>query len=231
MQKACSTISESSCWTATHPPLLNTIITNSLPPFLLFLSHHLLSLFHPLPPTNTFRSIIIIIISMAKDIPISTSIPKLRFAYYLLFIFNVHILFDKMLSDFPVCNSPLHQGFLVRGIWLTFQIQFGHWFYFNKLNWSCMVVISPNFGFKSLYQNAHLLSTTFLYVRQGLKVRCSKSEPLKVMISGAPASGKGTQCEMIVQKASNILGIIDCSHYVYTFKILDFFFPSISVSC
>lgn len=29
---------------------------------------------------------------------------------------------------------------------------------------------------------------------------CSKSEPLNVMISGAPASGKGTQCEMIVQK-------------------------------
>ncbi|XWS17032.1 hypothetical protein CRYUN_Cryun33cG0032700 [Craigia yunnanensis] len=29
---------------------------------------------------------------------------------------------------------------------------------------------------------------------------CSKSEPLKVMISGAPASGKGTQCELILQK-------------------------------
>ncbi|XP_059637822.1 adenylate kinase 5, chloroplastic [Cornus florida] len=35
---------------------------------------------------------------------------------------------------------------------------------------------------------------------KGLKVLCSQSEPLKVMISGAPASGKGTQCEMIVQK-------------------------------
>ena len=35
---------------------------------------------------------------------------------------------------------------------------------------------------------------------QGLKVSCAVSEPLKVMISGAPASGKGTQCEMIVQK-------------------------------
>ncbi|KAJ0885439.1 putative adenylate kinase [Helianthus annuus] len=35
---------------------------------------------------------------------------------------------------------------------------------------------------------------------KGLKVRCSQNEPLKVMISGAPASGKGTQCEMIVQK-------------------------------
>ncbi|KAG7942654.1 hypothetical protein I3843_16G114800 [Carya illinoinensis] len=36
---------------------------------------------------------------------------------------------------------------------------------------------------------------------KGLKVTCSVgSEPLKVMISGAPASGKGTQCELIVQK-------------------------------
>ncbi|XP_030546670.1 adenylate kinase 5, chloroplastic isoform X1 [Rhodamnia argentea] len=34
----------------------------------------------------------------------------------------------------------------------------------------------------------------------GLKVNCSASEPLKVMISGAPASGKGTQCELIVKK-------------------------------
>ncbi|KAL3840708.1 hypothetical protein ACJIZ3_025299 [Penstemon smallii] len=37
-------------------------------------------------------------------------------------------------------------------------------------------------------------------LRKGLKIVSSKSEPLKVMISGAPASGKGTQCEMIVQK-------------------------------
>lgn len=36
---------------------------------------------------------------------------------------------------------------------------------------------------------------------RGLKVNCSvNTEPLKVMISGAPASGKGTQCELIVQK-------------------------------
>ncbi|XAR66802.1 Adenylate kinase [Bertholletia excelsa] len=33
-----------------------------------------------------------------------------------------------------------------------------------------------------------------------LRVISSQNEPLKVMISGAPASGKGTQCEMIVQK-------------------------------
>ncbi|CAA7022925.1 unnamed protein product [Microthlaspi erraticum] len=32
------------------------------------------------------------------------------------------------------------------------------------------------------------------------QIKCSLDEPLKVMISGAPASGKGTQCELIVQK-------------------------------
>ncbi|KAL9281223.1 Adenylate kinase 5 [Arabidopsis thaliana] len=32
------------------------------------------------------------------------------------------------------------------------------------------------------------------------QIRCSINEPLKVMISGAPASGKGTQCELIVHK-------------------------------
>ncbi|TYH65510.1 hypothetical protein ES332_D06G061000v1 [Gossypium tomentosum] len=36
--------------------------------------------------------------------------------------------------------------------------------------------------------------------KKGLRVSCSTNEPLKVMISGAPASGKGTQCELIVQK-------------------------------
>lgn len=35
---------------------------------------------------------------------------------------------------------------------------------------------------------------------QKMKVKCSVCEPLKVMISGAPASGKGTQCELIVKK-------------------------------
>ena len=31
-------------------------------------------------------------------------------------------------------------------------------------------------------------------------VASGKAEPLRVMISGAPASGKGTQCELITQK-------------------------------
>ncbi|XP_056693145.1 adenylate kinase 5, chloroplastic [Spinacia oleracea] len=37
-------------------------------------------------------------------------------------------------------------------------------------------------------------------IQNKLQVICAINDPLKVMISGAPASGKGTQCEMIVQK-------------------------------
>ncbi|KAL6274918.1 hypothetical protein ACE6H2_025610 [Prunus campanulata] len=48
-----------------------------------------------------------------------------------------------------------------------------------------------------LYSNARLRIT---YKSNGLKLNCSLKEPLKVMISGAPASGKGTQCELIVRK-------------------------------
>lgn len=44
------------------------------------------------------------------------------------------------------------------------------------------------------------LLVLFIYLLQGLEVSCAITEPLKVMISGAPASGKGTQCEMIVRK-------------------------------
>ncbi|OVA12893.1 Adenylate kinase [Macleaya cordata] len=51
----------------------------------------------------------------------------------------------------------------------------------------------------------HYISSTTRSSRnpksKGFRVDCSASgEALKVMISGAPASGKGTQCEMIVQK-------------------------------
>ncbi|KAK9929661.1 hypothetical protein M0R45_026751 [Rubus argutus] len=44
-------------------------------------------------------------------------------------------------------------------------------------------------------------SPSSLRAPNGLVVRCAyESEPLRVMISGAPASGKGTQCELITQK-------------------------------
>lgn len=43
-------------------------------------------------------------------------------------------------------------------------------------------------------------SVNLLKKNHKIKVICGRNEPLKVMISGAPASGKGTQCELIVQK-------------------------------
>ncbi|KAL1325564.1 hypothetical protein HN51_035620 [Arachis hypogaea] len=48
--------------------------------------------------------------------------------------------------------------------------------------------------------NLHIHNHFALTSPKALKVNCSTSEPLKIMISGAPASGKGTQCELIVQK-------------------------------
>ncbi|KAL6221588.1 hypothetical protein ACLB2K_004984 [Fragaria x ananassa] len=49
-----------------------------------------------------------------------------------------------------------------------------------------------------VYSNDRLRIT---HKSNGLKLSCSlKEPPLKVMISGAPASGKGTQCELIVKK-------------------------------
>ncbi|KAL0552712.1 hypothetical protein IC582_011833 [Cucumis melo] len=53
------------------------------------------------------------------------------------------------------------------------------------------------FRSSSVFTHPHLTPTPKL---KGLKVNCAAAEPLKVMISGAPASGKGTQCELIVQK-------------------------------
>jgi len=50
----------------------------------------------------------------------------------------------------------------------------------------------------------------------------STSRPLKVIISGAPASGKGTQCEEIVKKASILLLSGFCS-------IISLFFSSLEM--
>ncbi|GAA0158022.1 nucleotide kinase [Lithospermum erythrorhizon] len=53
------------------------------------------------------------------------------------------------------------------------------------------------------YSSTKLIKLTHFSTKhklKGFRVLCSQSVPLKVMISGAPASGKGTQCELIVQK-------------------------------
>lgn len=45
----------------------------------------------------------------------------------------------------------------------------------------------------------------------------AKAEPLKIMILGAPASGKGTQCELIIEKVSSFLFILPFRHLVSEF--------------
>ncbi|XP_015893147.2 adenylate kinase 5, chloroplastic [Ziziphus jujuba] len=66
---------------------------------------------------------------------------------------------------------------------------------------SCVLSAQPSSHWRCSFRvygnNTHL---SVCYRSKGLKVNCSVTEPLKVMISGAPASGKGTQCELIVQK-------------------------------
>lgn len=64
---------------------------------------------------------------------------------------------------------------------------------------------------------------------QGLRVNCSVRRPLRVMISGAPASGKGTQCQMIVEKVSAffslrfLLFFTPLNAYIYAVMIIYFF--------
>ncbi|KAK4759795.1 hypothetical protein SAY87_022926 [Trapa incisa] len=55
-------------------------------------------------------------------------------------------------------------------------------------------------SYQSLHLSGAAISTCQKAKTKKLKVKCSVSEPLKVMISGAPASGKGTQCDLIVKK-------------------------------
>ncbi|XP_057495068.1 adenylate kinase 5, chloroplastic isoform X1 [Actinidia eriantha] len=64
---------------------------------------------------------------------------------------------------------------------------------------SLSIISSPLSHQHQLHVSRHSQSRTNPKPK-GMKVMCSQTEPIKVMISGAPASGKGTQCEMIVQK-------------------------------
>ncbi|PON67131.1 Adenylate kinase subfamily [Parasponia andersonii] len=66
---------------------------------------------------------------------------------------------------------------------------------------SSFVSFQPSYNYRPcslrLYTNTHFRTSS---KSKGLKVKCSVSEPLKVMISGAPASGKGTQSQLLVNK-------------------------------
>ncbi|KAL9377041.1 hypothetical protein Peur_031161 [Populus x canadensis] len=81
---------------------------------------------------------------------------------------------------------------------------------FSSLSVSSSSSFSSSLSFQqSSLQHSHLVSfgprsKTLFGINSKpkgiLRVSCSTSGPLKVMISGAPASGKGTQCELIVKK-------------------------------
>ncbi|GAB4832731.1 hypothetical protein Ancab_006748 [Ancistrocladus abbreviatus] len=65
---------------------------------------------------------------------------------------------------------------------------------------SSVALSSSSFSHQRLRISQHQTNFTKTVKVKKLKVNCLTNEPMKVMISGAPASGKGTQCEMIVQK-------------------------------
>ncbi|KAL9282708.1 unnamed protein product [Arabidopsis thaliana] len=52
----------------------------------------------------------------------------------------------------------------------------------------------------SLYRHRRVSRSPSIIAPKFQIVAAEKSEPLKIMISGAPASGKGTQCELITHK-------------------------------
>ncbi|KAG7547186.1 RNA recognition motif domain [Arabidopsis suecica] len=64
-------------------------------------------------------------------------------------------------------------------------------------------------------RTSHSVSTS-----SSSQIRCSIDESLKVMISGAPASGKGTQCELIVQKWRAFAFIFGTLYLSLNFQIL-----------
>lgn len=70
-------------------------------------------------------------------------------------------------------------------------------------SFSCSLCIPSPFNtqqFSSYHVHGHSSFRSTTVSKKGLKIVSSKCEPLKVMISGAPASGKGTQSELIVQE-------------------------------
>ncbi|XP_059276491.1 adenylate kinase 5, chloroplastic isoform X1 [Lycium ferocissimum] len=86
----------------------------------------------------------------------------------------------------PICTNNSFSSSSVRLIWPISS---------NSLHLSSSSVYS-----KQLTASRNVNRGIHLRKKHKIKVICGRSEPLKVMISGAPASGKGTQCELIVQK-------------------------------
>lgn len=73
----------------------------------------------------------------------------------------------------------------------------------SSLNFNSLLSSSnSSFKHQTLIPHFHFPHNPSSKKHLGLKVNCSvkKVDPMKVMISGAPASGKGTQCELITKK-------------------------------
>ncbi|KAH9608074.1 hypothetical protein KSS87_016515 [Heliosperma pusillum] len=80
----------------------------------------------------------------------------------------------------------------------------------NSCYLSHSIVSSVSLRHRLLHLRVHQQTHAKIYIkpkRSQLRVRCAANEPPKIMISGAPASGKGTQCELIVQQ----LGVVHIS--------------------
>lgn len=68
--------------------------------------------------------------------------------------------------------------------------------------------VNCNFEYVRVHLQTDILDLLFLAWKEQV-VSAEESEPLKIMISGAPASGKGTQCELITQKVSLFCLLLD----------------------
>lgn len=98
-------------------------------------------------------------------------------------LFSLHL--SQNLSGTYFRKSKAAPGFLVR-------CSFALFFYFK-----CEMKSFGNF-----------LKDVF-FVPQQVVASGAKAEPLRVMISGAPASGKGTQCELITKKVTFFFFVIN----------------------
>lgn len=73
--------------------------------------------------------------------------------------------------------------------------------YTRSLSHSSMVLSIVSF-FSFLFNDFEFQLIYSLLIFQTVKAVAQTEEPLRVMISGAPASGKGTQCQLITKKVS-----------------------------
>jgi len=74
---------------------------------------------------------------------------------------------------------------------------------------NCFVLVHINFFLvlQFMFQNSNKVLFEFLKLQSVLKYQlsfCTMAKPRIVFVLGAPGSGKGTQCEKIVQVGTNL---------------------------